>query len=126
MSVHESMRNEARKAFKDAGLTYANLTPTSMQRLRILINDRMKASGLILGTFRCRQRGIVKETKWGRYGELRCKADYFDNREAITFNTNGFIGFAGWADNENVQPILEGFREWVRELRADSATERKS
>ena len=118
MSSYETMRNEARDAFKSAGLTYDVLTPTSMQRLRNLINDRMKASGLILGTFRCRKRGVVKETKWGRCAELRCKADYFDDREAVTFNTNGFIGFAGWADNQNVQPILDGFKAWVNELTA--------
>lgn len=65
-----------------------------------------------------RQRATVKDTKWGRYAEVRCKADYFDDREAVTFNTDGFIGFAGWADNTNVQPILEGFKEWVREMKA--------
>jgi hypothetical protein len=113
---HENMRNEARADFKDAGLDYSALTPTSLQRLRTLINERMKESGLMKGEFRCRQRGIVKETKWGRYAELRCRSDYFDDREAVTFNTDGFIGFAGWADNVNVQPILAGFKEWVVEL----------
>jgi hypothetical protein len=111
----ENARSEARAAFKSAGLSYAALTPASMQRLRNLINEHMKASGAIQGTFRCKQRGVVKETKWGRYGELRCKADYFDNREAVTFNTDGFIGFAGWADDQNIRPILDGFNAWVRE-----------
>lgn len=117
MSDYETMRKEARDAFAAAGLTYAILTPTSMQRLRAIINDQMKSSGAILGTFRCRQRGIVKETKWGRYAELRCKADYFDDREAVTFNENGFIGFAGWADDGNVKPILDGFMAWVDEMK---------
>ena len=58
----------------------------------------------------------VQDTPHGRYAELRCKSHYFDNREAITFNTDGFIGFAGWADKTNIQPILEGFREWVAEM----------
>ncbi len=113
---YDNIRADARQAFKDAGLTYSALTPESMRRLRAIINDHMKVSGLILGTFRCRQRGVVKETSSGRYAELRCRADYFDDREAVTFNTDGFIGFAGWADNRNVQPILAGFKEWVREL----------
>lgn len=116
MSIGENMRNEARAAFKAAGLTYAVLTKDTMQRLRTLINDRMKESGLIQGTFRCKPRGIVKQTQWGRFAELRCKADYFDDREAVTFNTDGFIGFAGWADSTNVVPIIEGFKEWVRDL----------
>ena len=118
---HENLRNAARQAFESAGLTYAVLTPATMQRLRALVNERMKASGRILGTFRCRQRGIIKETPHGRYAELRCRADYFDDREAVSFNTDGFIGFAGWADDKNVQPILDGFRAWVAELACPAA-----
>ena len=125
MSDHETMRSLARDAFKAAGLTYEFLTPETMQRLRNLINDRMKKSGLMQGTFRCRQRAIVKETRHGRYAELRCKADYFDDREAVSFNTDGFIGFAGWADNTNVQPILEGFKEWVREIAGAAMTNKE-
>lgn len=113
---YDTTRNAARKAFDDAGLSYAALSKASMQRLRTLVNDRMTASGLIKGTFRCRQRGVVQKTSHGRYAELRCKSFYFDNREAITFNDDGFIGFAGWADDTNIQPILEGFRDWVAEM----------
>lgn len=115
---YESLRKSARDAWDAAGLTYAVLTPGNMQRLRNMVNERMKASGLIQGSFRCRQRGIIKDTPWGRFAELRCRADYFDNREAISFNTDGFIGFAGWADDTNVKPILEGFKRWVGELAA--------
>lgn len=107
-------RDQARELFKAAGLTYAVITPQHMQRLRSLINQRMVKSGLMRGVYRCRQRAIVRILD--RYAEIRCKASYFDNREAITFNRDGFIGFAGWADDENVQPILQGFAEWVGEF----------
>lgn len=122
MSIeYESMRADARQAFNAAGLTYAVLTPENMQRLRTLVNDRMKASGLIMGAFRCRQRAIIKQTPWGPFAELRCRADYFTNREAISFNTDGFIGFAGWADDTNVRPIIEGFKTWCAELAGNRA-----
>lgn len=111
-------REEARQAFEVAGLTYLALTPESMKRLRAIVNDHMKYSGAIKGTYRCKLRGVVKETRAGRYAELRCKSYYFNDREAITFNTDGFIGFAGWADQGNVQPILKGFVEWVKEAAA--------
>lgn len=119
---YESLRKDARQAFSAASLTYDVLTPSNMQRLRTLVNERMKASGLIHGEFRCRQRAIVKQTPWGPFAELRCRADYFDNREAISFNTDGFIGFAGWADDTNVRPILDGFKAWVLEMSANRAT----
>ena len=50
------------------------------------------------------------------YAELRCKAFYFESREAVTFNSDGFIGFAGWADEKSVQPVLAGFKEWIKRL----------
>ena len=37
---------------------------------------------------------------------------YFTQREAISFNKDGFIGFAGWAGDSNVKPICEAFLEW--------------
>lgn len=49
--------------------------------------------------------------------ELRCSSDYFEDREMVTFykpNANKFhVGFAGWADDETIQPILTGFVKWV-------------
>lgn len=40
---------------------------------------------------------------------------YFQGREAISFNEDGFIGIAGWADDTNVQPFLRAFYRWVCE-----------
>lgn len=106
-------RDEARALFGAAKLDYTALTPENMQLLRTRINRAMVASGLIKGTYRCRQRAIVRDG----YGEIRCKSFYFDSREAITFNSDGFIGFAGWADDKNVQPVLAGFADWIKELK---------
>lgn len=105
--------NEARALFASAKLDYSVLTPSNLQRLRTRINSRMVASGLIKGTFRCRQRAVVRPG----YGEIRCKSFYFDSREAVTFNSDGFIGFAGWADETNVQPVLAGFADWVKDMK---------
>ena len=46
---------------------------------------------------------------------LRVSGFYFSGREAISFNEDGFIGFAGWADDTNVQPFLRAFHKWVCE-----------
>ena len=111
-------RDEARKAFKDAGLTYAVITPVTLQRLRTLINMSMKDAARLDGTFRCKQRGIITRSKSGRFfAGIRRRAFYFDDREAVSFNDDGFIGFVGWADDTNVQPILDGFCAWVDELK---------
>lgn len=104
--------NEARALFSGANLNYSVITQKNMQRLRTLINKQMKDSGLIKGTFSCHQRAKIREG----YAEIRCRSFYFDGREAVTFNTDGFIGFAGWADEKNIQPVLAGFADWVKEI----------
>lgn len=110
-------RVQARAIFKEVGLTYDMLTPANVQRLRAHINEQMKSDGLIQGTLRCHQRGVRKNTPNGLYVTIRCKAYYFDDREAVSFNPDGFIGFAGWASENNVQPILVGFVNWVEEMK---------
>ncbi|MDN0064849.1 hypothetical protein [Collinsella ihumii] len=46
---------------------------------------------------------------------LRVSGFYFSGREAISFNEDGFIGIAGWADDTNVKPFLRAFHKWVCE-----------
>lgn len=117
MNTGPLTRDQARAAFNAAGLAYGVLTPVNVRRLRAHINYRMKKSGLIKGTYRCHQRGTISKNSRGDvYAIIECKAYYFDRREAVTFNSDGFIGLAGWADNENVQPVLAGFIEWIREM----------
>ena len=41
--------------------------------------------------------------------------DQWNGREAISFNSDGFIGFCGWADTQNSQPFLNAFRRWMTE-----------
>jgi hypothetical protein len=55
-----------------------------------------------------------KYTKNGTLKEcyLFMNSHYFTQRECISFNSDGFIGFAGWADEHNSAPILAAFKEW--------------
>lgn len=117
-------REDARAAWDAASLTYSDLTSANIQRLRTIINDAMKASGVMApsgrsaGTFRMQPHIKVWLQHKGFGVGLYCRAFYFKDREAVTFNDGGFIGFAGWADDINVQPILSGFTQWVSEISA--------
>ena len=46
---------------------------------------------------------------------LFTKGRHFEERECISFNHDGFIGFAGWASTTNVTPIVNGFMDWLNE-----------
>lgn len=47
---------------------------------------------------------------------FRIDGSYFSKREGITFNENGFIGFAGEFSTVNTQPILDAFIEWCDKI----------
>lgn len=109
-------RNEARERWAASGLTYDALTAASMERLRELMDAQMR-DGYLRGTFRANHK--PKPMREGGY-DIRCTAWYFKGRQArqaVTFEPSGFIGFAGWADDTNIQPILRAFMAWVDELK---------
>ena len=112
-------RDEARAHWAKSGLTYDVLTKASLARLRKLIDTEMRKGDYVRGTLRAGRAGTLN----GRWGpaDIRCQGYYFNDRQAVTFEKGGFVGFAGWADDTNVQPILAGFCVWVNELKAASS-----
>ncbi|WP_417861918.1 hypothetical protein [Vreelandella venusta] len=98
-------REEVREKLAEAGITVANVTTDEIKALRLMIGKHLRSSGIIRGSAR-----IARARADMRFIEMR--GFYFDRREAVSFNPDGFIGIAGWADNDNVQPILSALLEW--------------
>lgn len=61
------------------------------------------------------QINLAEDGKGIKSAFLRVSGFYFQGREAISFNSDGFIGIAGWADNTNVKPFLRAFHKWICE-----------
>lgn len=76
----------------------AGETSVSTMRLSEKIDMKRKSNGAIVSCF------------------LYMNSHYFTRREAISFNRDGFIGFAGWADQGNVNPLLRAFLRWCNYL----------
>lgn len=114
-------RDEMRAAWAASGLRFSDLKKTDLESLRTEIDAAMEKSGVIHGTLRTSKIHGGGCGGGQRFAAIRCKADYFDDREAVTFNSDGFVGFAGWADDKNVQPILDGFSSWLEGFSAWAA-----
>lgn len=99
--------NEARDAIAKAGITTENVTEPQLKALRGFIDARMVESGNYHNTFRM-DRDVSKF--------MTCSTDQWTGREAVSFNQDGFIGFAGWSDRNNIQPFLLGVGDWLLEL----------
>lgn len=112
-------RNDARALWAASGLTYAVLTKENLERLKALLDTELRASGLFRGTYRMSGKIDLHTGLKQPWAAVWCEAYYFKGhyrREAVTFNPDGFVGYAGWADDDNVVPVLKGFERWVSEM----------
>ena len=116
------MRNEdCRQLFINKGLTYKDINKSKIVKLKELIEIELLEFGKTHTeiTMKLMKRGSKgKGCKFNDDGTLNkyflmVNGSYFSDREAISFNQDGFIGFAGWADSTNVQPMLIAFNKWI-------------
>ncbi|WGE37123.1 hypothetical protein [Bacillus stercoris] len=110
---------EARDYFIQKGLSYEDITEGDVCVLVMLLNKHVKqavkAHTMSVDTIRMSQKIKSKYKTNGTLKScyLHINSHYFTQREAISFNPDGFIGFAGWADSGNTQPLIDAFIEWV-------------
>ena len=109
--------DEAREYFKNKGLTYEDVTEGDILTLTMMLNKELKKANKECETsvdiYLSRKVNMKRKTN----GSLICcylyvNSHYFTRRECISFNYDGFIGFAGWADQGNTNPILRAFLKW--------------
>lgn len=121
------LQNEqARVYFNEKGLSYKDITAEKLDLLETLLVSELAAyrnSGdkhaaemaLQLRKPLKKDRKILKRTGL-HYANFRVSGSYFQNREAISFNRDGFIGFGGEFSTANVQPMLKAFIKWCKEI----------
>lgn len=115
---------EARQYFRDKGLSYHDITEGDILSLLMLLNREIKKSNKAgetsVSTMHMSSKINMKKRTNGTI--IKCflyvNSHYFIRREAISFNEDGFIGFAGWADQGNTNPLLRAFLRWCDDLAA--------
>jgi len=118
-------RDYAREYFNNSGLTYRSIAYYDIQMLTVLLNKEYQKSdaacetGVPMTLDKDYTYNPVPEGESMYSCYLTVSAHYFTNRECISFNSDGFIGFAGWADQGNVNPILRAFLKWCDLLKND-------
>lgn len=109
---------EARDYFKEKNLTYNDITEGDILALVMMLNREIKkaskAREMSTESMHLSRRVDMKKRSNGTVTEcyLYINSHYFTQRECISFNKNGFIGFCGWADQVNTNPILRAFLTW--------------
>lgn len=105
-----------REKYKSLGLSYEKLNEEHIQMLRIFLTKEFEIFGsdmkLKLSVPRKKDIKVLKRTGL-QYAVIQVDGYYFSRREAITFNPDGFIGFAGWACDYNTTPFVSAFDKWI-------------
>ena len=113
---------EARKYFKSCGLSYRDVTEGDILALVLMLNKELKISNkrgeTSVNTMTLSKKIDMKKNTDGSIKScfLYLNSHYFTRREAISFNQDGFIGFAGWADDGNLNPLKRAFLAWCDQL----------
>lgn len=83
---------------------YRNSGDEHAQQMRMKLRKPLKKHTKIL-----KRTGLI-------YAAFKVDGSYFENREAISFNRDGFIGFGGEFSSVNVQPMLKAFFKWCDKI----------
>ncbi len=120
--------NEAREFFKNRGLSYDSIHEGDILILCMMLQKELKKSNKTgetsVTTMTLSKSVDMKKKSNGSITEcyIYMNSHYFTRRECISFNRDGFIGFAGWADQGNTNPILRAFLEWCNYLAEGGAS----
>lgn len=115
--------DEARDYFKSKGLTYNDIGEGELLVLVMMLNREIKLSNkrgeTSVNSISLSKKIDIKKRSNGRIKAcfLYLNSHYFTRRECISFNEDGFIGFCGWADTGNSNPIKRAFISWCDYLK---------
>jgi hypothetical protein len=112
---------EARQYFKDCNLSYGDIGQNELEQLLLYIDESYKkyledggsnAKEMNMSLSPMRKKDKCFKNGKLQYAFIQVNGSYFSRRECISFNSDGFIGFAGWASTGNVIPIISAFEKW--------------
>lgn len=122
--------DEMRRLWADVGVGYHGIGDNDLDMLKAMLGEELCRHNASVGGkgSALKMRVGKSDASWGEdmlgptvygdmllYGFIRVDGPYFKDREAISFNKDGFVGFAGWADSTNVRPFLKAFGRWATE-----------
>lgn len=110
--------SKARERYAELGLTYNDVTEGDILVLVMMLNSSIKhavkVGELVINSMHLSSKIVVNKKSNGVITScfIYINSNYFTQRECISFNRDGFIGFCGWADSKNEKPIIDAFLRW--------------
>lgn len=92
-------------------ITTDNITQDELLMLRKITSDILANSVIFNGNAQLVPLDDPKHANKWRY--IKMRTDQWEGREAFSFNSDGFIGVAGWASTKNLQPLCQALCKWA-------------
>jgi len=121
MTTEKDERQIAREYFVSKGLTYSDIKKEDIDKLQELIKYELQtylpttdhSRNMDMRLSKIRKKDYIYHSDGTlSFVCIYVAGSYFDYREGVCFNDDGFIGFCGWADGSNKIPILTAFTRW--------------
>lgn len=114
-------REDAREYFKMCNLSYDVINMNDLYDLiKILNRDIAESDSFLImieqPIINGKNKNIIFKNGKLVFASIRVRGDYFTDREGITFNDDGFIGFVGWGDETRAMLFTSAFKEWCNKL----------
>ncbi|TLP41063.1 hypothetical protein [Arcobacter arenosus] len=97
--------DKVRNILRLQNITSENINIEMIKELVEILNKHLKESGIYHGT------ATIDRLRNAKF--ITMSTEDWEGREAVSFNSDGFIGFCGWADSKNSKPILNAVTEWA-------------
>lgn len=114
----EYTTKEARSYFEELGLSYDKVFEADIWNLLAFVSGELanvdKSSDTLEMSIVIDSVKIDASCGGLNSAFFEVSGPYFERREGISFNRDGFIGFAGWASTKNLQPFVRGFMHWCK------------
>lgn len=111
----EQFMQQRKRTFVD----YSQITNVDLARLRDYLREEIPAACSAGETttesmqLKCKNKVRYNPDLTLRDAYFFVEADHFKEREAVSFNEDGFIGLCGWADSKNSIPFYRAFERWL-------------
>lgn len=116
--MNEMTNEQARDYFKKVGLSYEKIHEEDIWNLLAFVAGELAKAkddpnvlqmSIVIKSVEINDSCAGLESAY-----FEVSGPYFDNREGISFNSDGFIGFAGWASSNNAAPFVNAFVAWCK------------
>lgn len=128
-----SLRDIARAHIIESGLTYDDIGSKEWHLLKNIIEDELttfvfdieRNEKLYVNDKKSRNIDwhltvfVANDLGGTLFSHVAIDGPYFERREGITFNRDGFIGIAGWAATINAIPFVKAFHKWLNLIRPE-------